>query len=122
MSCIIKEDMGLGCIQDTLDNCSQSHWGNNRSKNRKLCLTSTRRMLRQILFTKEKIIFGESYSKQNDRVYARTSKGSELIPRIERGNHPINVMVNQGVSIRVLPTFVFMRKESKFRRIYQTTI
>ena len=50
---------------------------------------------KEILFTDEKHFFvAETFNKQNDRVYARSSKEAhELVPGIKRGHYPASVMV-----------------------------
>lgn len=57
-------------------------------------------LYRKILFTDEKIFtIEESFNKQNDRVYAHSSKEArEKIPCVQRGHHPASVMVWWAVS------------------------
>lgn len=44
---------------------------------------------RKIPFTDENIFsVEETLSKENDRVYARTSKQAELVPRVQRDHNP----------------------------------
>lgn len=70
---------------------------------------------KKILFTDEKIFtVEESFNKQNDRVYARSSKeASELVPRIERGHYPASVMVWWGVTYDGVTSLHFCEKGVK---------
>lgn len=92
---IIKHDLGLRAYK--------RHTGHQLTvalkQQRKLKSEALRRQYakdaahRRILFTNEKIFTVEkSFNKQNDRVYARSSReASQLIPRVERGHQPASV-------------------------------
>lgn len=68
-----------------------------------------------ILFTDEKIFTVEEvFNKQNDKIYARTSKEAKnTVPRVQRGHHPASVMVWWGYPIKELLLSIFVKKESK---------
>ena len=55
---------------------------------------------RKILFTDEKIFtIEEKFNKQNDRVYARSSReAKKKVGRVQRGHHPASVVVWWGIS------------------------
>lgn len=75
-----------------------------------------------ILFTDEKIFtVEETYNKQNDRVYARSSyEAKEKVPRIQRGHHPASVMVWWGVSYHGASHIHFCEKGVKTSaKVYQ---
>jgi hypothetical protein len=56
-------------------------------------------LVKEILFTDEKIFtVEETYNKQNDRVYAQSSKEPrQLVPRIKQGHYLASVMLWWGV-------------------------
>lgn len=122
MSRIIKEDLALGAYK--------RHTGHLltvalKQKSKALRSRYAKNAHRRILFTDEKIFtVEESFNKQNDRVYARSSReASELIPRVERGHHPASVMVWWGVSYDGVTDLHFCEKGVKTSaKVYQTTV
>lgn len=70
---------------------------------------------RNILFTDAKIFtVEEKFNKQNDRVYAHSSKeASEKIARVERGHFPASVMIWWGVSYEGVTQLHFCEKGVK---------
>jgi len=75
-----------------------------------------------ILFTDEKIFnIEESFSKQNDRIYATSSKEAKnKVPRVQRGHYPTSVMVWWGVSRQGVTELHFCPQGVKTgARVYQ---
>ncbi|CAH0402516.1 unnamed protein product [Chilo suppressalis] len=66
----------------------------------------------------------ESYNKQNDKVYAHSSKeASNRIPRVQRGHFPSSLMVWLGVSYWGLAEVHFCEKGVKTNAVvYQNTV
>jgi hypothetical protein len=78
-----------------------------------------------ILFTDEKIFtVEEKFNKQNDRIYAKSSKEVPLkIKKVKKSHHPGSIMVWAGVSCVGKAPLVFVEKGVKVRaRNYQTDI
>lgn len=80
---------------------------------------------RNILFSDEKIFtIEETYNKQNDRVYARSSTlAGKKAPRVIRGHHPSSVMVWLGASYQGMTEVHFCEKGVKTgAMVYQNTV
>lgn len=80
---------------------------------------------RRILFTDEKIFnIEESYNRQNDRVYATSSREArEKVPKLIRGHHPSSVMVWWGVAYDGATKLHFCEKGVKTSaQVYETTV
>lgn len=80
---------------------------------------------RNILFSDEKIFtIEETFNKQNDKVYARSSEqASQIAPRVIRGHHPSSVMVWLGASYRGMTEVHFCEKGVKTGAlVYQNTV
>lgn len=101
MSRILKKDLGLGAYKRyTRHLLTDKLKEIRRTRSKTLLKIFGKKLYRKILFTDEKIFTVEaSFNKQNDRVYARSSKDAcDKIPCVQRGHHPASVMVWWGVS------------------------
>lgn len=126
MSRIIKQDLGLRAFKRQTGQCLTVALKENRKKkSRRLLSLYGKERYKEILFTDEKIFtVEETFNKQNDRVYAQSSKEArELVPRIERGHYPASVMVWWGVSYDGVTSLHFCEKGVKTAaRNYQRDI
>lgn len=126
MSRIIKKDLGLGAFKRRTGHLLTAALKKNRlQKSKRLLVKYADNLHRKILFTDEKIFtVQEKFNKQNDRVYARSSKeASELIPRVEKGHHPASVMVWWGVSYDGVTDLHFCEQGVKTSaKVYQETV
>lgn len=126
MSRIIKQDLGLGAYKKHTGHLLTAALKQKR-RVRSKCLLSkyAQGMHRKILFTDEKIFtVEEKFNKQNDRIYARSSKeAAELVPRVQKGHHPASVMVWWGVSYDGVTKLHFCEKGVKTSaNVYQNTV
>lgn len=126
MSRIIREDLGLGAYKRHTGHLLTVDLKNKRKqKSKDLLIRYAGGKHRQILFTDEKIFnVEEHYNKQNDKVYARSSKeASQVVPRIQKGHHPASVMVWWGVSYEGVTNIHFCEKGVKTSAlVYQNTV
>lgn len=126
MSRIIKEDLGLSAYKRHTGHLLTAALKEKRKRKSKALLSRyAKNAHRQILFTDEKIFtVEESFNKQNDRVYARSSReASQLIPRVQRGHHPASVMVWWGVCYDGVTKLHFCEKGVKTSaKVYQSTV
>ena len=89
MSRVIKQDLGLGAFKWQTGQHLTIALKENGGKNQDTCCCRTvKNIKKEILFTDEKMFtIEETFNKQNDRVYAWSSKEArELVPRIERAS------------------------------------
>lgn len=126
MSRMLKQDLKLGAYRR-----STGHLLNDRLKEirrlraKKLLSRYGQKKYQKILFTDEKIFtVEESYNKQNDKVYARSSKeASAIIGKVQRGHHPASVMVWWGVSYEGVTKLHFCPKGVKTSaKVYQEDV
>lgn len=126
MSRIIKQDLGLGAFKrQTGQRLTVDLKKNRKAKSKRLLTLYGKGRYKKILFSDEKIFsVEESFNKQNDRVYARSSREArELMPCIERGHFPASVMVWWGVSYDGVTSMHFCQKGVKTAaRNYQRDI
>lgn len=126
MSRIIKEDLGLSAYKRHTGHLLTAALKEKRKRKSKSLLSRyTKNAHRQILFTDEKIFtVEESFNKQNDRVYVRSSReASQLIPKVQRGHHPASVMVWWGVSYEGVTKLHFCERGVKTSaNVYQSTV
>lgn len=126
MSRIIKQDLGLSAYKRHTGHLLTAALKEKRKqKSKALYRRYAKNAHRQVLFSDEKIFtVEESFNRQNDRVYASSSKkASEIIPRVERGHHPASVMVWWGVSYDGVTSLHFCEKGVKTSaKVYQTTV
>lgn len=126
MSRIIKQDLGLGAYRRTTGQrltAALRHIRVTRAK--ALLQRHVNGGHRQILFTDEKIFtVEEKFNRQNDRVYARSSReAAEKVGKVERGHHPALVMVWWGVSYDGVTQLHFCEQGVKTRALnYQSDI
>ena len=88
ISCIIKQDLGLGAFkQQTGQRLTFALKENRGKKKSRLLLSYSKEHYKEILLTDEKnFTVEETFNKQNDKVYAWSSKEArKLVPRIEQG-------------------------------------
>ncbi|XP_055918417.1 uncharacterized protein LOC129950507 [Eupeodes corollae] len=66
----------------------------------------------------------EVYNKQNDKIFATSSKGAKkVVPRVQRGHHPASVMVWWGVSHKGVTSLHFCEKGVKTgAKVYQESV
>ena len=100
MSHILRDNLRLGAYR----RCVGHLLGRRLRKIRlERCKILLKRFLKNehchILFSDEKIFtIGEKFNRQNDRVYARSCyEAKEKLPRVQKGHHPLSVMVWWGV-------------------------
>lgn len=101
MSRIIRDDLGMKAYRRRTGQYLTLKLQEQRVKKSKVLLSRYGAgRYRDILFCDEKVFdVEESYNRQNDRVYARSSiEAQEKVPRIQRAHHPASVMVWWGVS------------------------
>lgn len=126
MSRLLSEDLGLKAYRR-----STGHYLDARLKKQRVL--KCRRLLqryahnghRRILFTDEKIFtIEESFNRQNDRVYASSSREArEKAPKVQRGHHPSSVMVWWGVSYSGATQLHFCEKGVKTSaKVYENTV
>lgn len=126
MSRIIKQDLGLGAYKKHTGHLLTVALKQIRRVRSKCLLDKyAQGMHRKILFTDEKIFtVEEKFNKQNDRVYAKSSKeAAELVPKVQKGHHPASVMVWWGVSYDGVTQLHFCEKGVKTSAaVYQKTV
>lgn len=126
MSRIIKQDLGLGAYKrHTGHLLTHALMEKRKEKSKRLLADYAGAEYRRILFTDEKnFTVEEKFNKQNDRVYARSSKeAAELVPRVQKGHHPASVMVWWGVSYEGVTEVHFCEKGVKTSaRVYQESV
>jgi hypothetical protein len=126
MSRIIKDDLMLGAYRrSTGQRLSTSLCKLRVERSRRLLQRHANNGHRRILFTDEKIFtVEEKFNRQNDRVYARSSKeAAEKIPKVERGHHPASIMVWWGVAYDGVTPLHFCEQGVKTKAInYQSDI
>lgn len=126
MSRILSEDLGLKAYRRSTGHFLTPRLMQQRElKCRRLLQRYANNGHRRILFTDEKIFnIEESFNRQNDRVYASSSREArEKAPKIQRGHHPSSVMVWWGVSYAGATTLHFCEKGVKTSaRVYENTV
>lgn len=126
MARIIKRDLGLHAYKrHTGHLLTEALKQKRKAKSKALRRQYAKNGHRRILFTDEKIFtVEESFNKQNDRVYALSSRhASEVSPRIQRGHHPASVMVWWGVAYDGVTELHFCEKGVKTSaKVYQTNV
>lgn len=126
LSRIIKQDLGLGAYRRYTGHTLNQVLKQKRvERSKQLLLRYADKKHRKILFTDEKIFtIEEHYNKQNDRVYAHSSKeASEVVAKVQRGHHPAYVMVWWGVSYQGVTKLHFCEKGVKTSaKVYQDTV
>lgn len=126
ISRIIKHDLGLQAYKRHTGHLLTVALKEQRKrKSKALRRQHAKNAHRRILFTDEKIFtVEESFNKQNDRVYALSSRhASELVPKVQRGHHPASVMVWWGVAYDGVTKLHFCEKGVKTSaKVYQTDV
>lgn len=101
MSRVLREDLGLRAYRRQTGHLLSTKLKQMRLiKCKRLKQRYAENLHRTILFTDEKIFtIEEKLNKQNDRVYASTSReAAQVVGKVQRGHHPASVMVWWGVS------------------------
>lgn len=126
LSRLIREDLGLRAYRRYTGHTLNSRLKKMRKERSKVLLRRYGdEAYRSILFTDEKIFtIEEKFNRQNDRVYARSSReATEMVGRVERGHHPASVMVWWGVSWKGVTELHFCEKGVKTSaRVYKETV
>lgn len=126
LSRIIKDDLKLGAYRRyTGHTLNRTLMSKRVDRSKKLLARYAGGKHKNILFTDEKIFtIEEHFNKQNDRVYAHSSKeASQVVERVQRGHHPASVMVWWGVSYHGVTKLHFCEKGVKTSaKVYQETI
>lgn len=126
ISRILKHDLGLQAYKRHTGHLLTPALKEQRKrKSKELRRQHARNGHRRILFTDEKIFtVEESFNKQNDRVYAASSRhAAELVPRVQRGHHPASVMVWWGVAYDGVTELHFCEKGVKTSaKVYQNDV
>lgn len=126
MSRIIGEDLGLRAYRRATGHLLTPSLKKGRKERSKALLSRYAGNLhRKILFTDEKIFtVEEKLNKQNDRVYATSSKeAAKAAKKVERGHHPSSVMVWWGVSWEGVTTLHFCDQGVKMKaKTYQEDV
>lgn len=126
MSRILKQDLGLSAYKRHTGHLLTNALKKARKrKSKELLRRHADNGHRRILFTDEKIFtVEESFNKQNDRVYALSSRqASELVPKVQRGHHPASVMVWWGVAYDGVTKLHFCEKGVKTSaKVYQSDV
>lgn len=126
MSRVLKTDLGMGAYKRSTGHLlTPTLKAIRRERAKKLLGRYADGRHRDILFTDEKIFtVEEKFNKQNDRVYARSSREArEVVAKVQRGHHPASVMVWWGVSYSGATSLHFCESGVKTNaRNYQTDI
>lgn len=126
LSRIIKQDLKLGAYRRYTGHAlNQSLQLKRVDRSKRLLSRYAGERHRNILFTDEKIFtIEEHYNKQNDKVYAHSSKeAAQVVGKVQRGHHPASVMVWWGVSYQGVTKLHFCEKGVKTSaKVYQDTV
>jgi len=126
MSRLLTEDLGVRAYRRSTGHFLTPRLMQQRERKcRRLLQRYANNKHRTILFTDEKIFtIEESFNRQNDRVYASSSREArQTVPKVQRGHHPSSVMVWWGVSYAGVTRLHFCDKGVKTNaRVYKQDV
>lgn len=126
MSRILRDDLHLGAFRRSTGHLLTEKLKEIRKiRSKKLLKKYGKEGYKKILFTDEKIFsIEEKFNKQNDRIYAKSYREAKSkVPRVQRGHHPLSVMVWWGVSYDGVTKIHFCEKGVKTgAKVYEESV